>query len=1209
MRWILRCAAIGLLLLAWFSIRVSAQEALLQDPSLGGFVERYSAKDRFPIKRITGVSLAKRLDIDASRDDEVLDAARRVLASVGVGAAGIELTEGSLRRAGTCLLVRFHQQIEGQQVLGSEARVIFQNSGEPSAVVLSLWQHLKVVPENSKLQVSQGLKDAGFTWKKTLQFGWQPSQGFARPVAVVHGVEAKTGRVAALQVDLASGAITELDTVFSCQSIPQHQRLGQARIPTPNPVADPVPTWRPLGALLGDGHLRSEVFWTQWDDSQTYLPHSAFSGTELGLLAKSLRGVWPVGWVLGTAYLDFNLASAHVHSHLEQTHSVLGGLGFALDPVDPFLVVANSSLPSIAAAAAYYIDKRSIHFTAIGNISFYSGFDLDIASHEYCHAFHHTIGGDGAFGFPYGVDISANFWAPAIGEGLAQLAASALTGDEVQDEWYYSHFSAVPWSTKNSVVRAQYTQTQSDLHESGMTITGAYWDLATRIGLHDAMKLSVQSVFYMSSSDNFESYLRGAVFQADRDLFGGRYQSLIRRSFAVHDIHAGDQPTEWPHSPLVSQRPYADDGEGWRSATVPGATEVKAMFDEFTKAHLDIHGQPVDSIEVADGAGNPVSGSPFQGTELAGQVLTVPGDTLQVRILSTPGDQAIGAGYALRSLVASDSTNQPPVAALSAISPSSGFAPLAVQFDLSGCQDPEGGPLVREFDPGDGTPTILVAPGLDTITHCYYLLDGKPIHEAVDLQASMTVRDNQGNEAVAQMVVSYRPAGDVGPLPVDDQALSPGPLVGGDWRPLVVRNGTHLMGHLGHDLAYSPDTNGDGVGELHAIHRGDPLPSFPNGRAGYLISFDLSDLFQIPRRRIAHAKDVALAHPDVNGDGVPDVLYSGRLGRFNLNSTGHIGVMDGAASNNVELWRATGDYYGDFLGRSLCLVGDANGDGVVDIAAGGPQPQFVLGEVGNVEVLSATSGSTIFRKDGVAERELFGWSLASVGDLNGDGCADFLVSAPYAEAGGKLRGRVEVLSATDGTTLRTHAGGLDFGLYGHAVHTLPDIDGDGVGDYAIMAQNTEIPRRGKGELFAYSAASGALLWRVPGAYAVGSFGQSLDEVDDYDLDGVADLLIGAPGEGASGVAYLCSGASGRRLLRLETDDSAGSTFGHAVAALEDLDGNGWTEFVVSNPTADTSFAEEGGIIHAFRYDPFIQRDLGSVSAAVGGHADHRTGFS
>ncbi len=81
-----------------------------------------------------------------------------------------------------------------------------------------------------------------------------------------------------------------------------------------------------------------------------------------------------------------------------------------------------------------------------------------------------------------------------------------------------------------------------------------------------------------------------------------------------------------------SSHPYLDSYDNEWTYTLPGShASIDVTFDAQTETESGW-----DFIYVMDGAGNQVSGSPFDGTDLASQTLNVPGSTVRIR-LTTDG--------------------------------------------------------------------------------------------------------------------------------------------------------------------------------------------------------------------------------------------------------------------------------------------------------------------------------------------------------------------------------------------------------------------------------------------------------------------------------------------------------------------------------------------------------------------------------------------
>jgi hypothetical protein len=186
---------------------------------------------------------------------------------------------------------------------------------------------------------------------------------------------------------------------------------------------------------------------------------------------------------------------------------------------------------------------------------------------------------------------------------------------------------------------------------------------------------------------------------------------------------------------------------------------------------------------------------------------------------------------------------------------------------------------------------------------------------------------------------------------------------------------------------------------------------------------------------------------------------------------------------------------------------------------------------------------TIIREwDGESANDQFGWIARNIGDVDGDGVPDVVISAPTKNAGGDKAGRIYVFSTKNGTLLWTADGHAGDEL-GTGLEAAGDTNRDGVPDVIASAP-------GGGYARIYSGRDGRVLLTLNAEDKADDFGRHVSGVGDVDHDGYADVIVGAPGNSAAGKgagrAYVYSGKDGHVLQTL-TGEHAGDAFGSAVA--------------------------------------------------------------
>jgi hypothetical protein len=247
------------------------------------------------------------------------------------------------------------------------------------------------------------------------------------------------------------------------------------------------------------------------------------------------------------------------------------------------------------------------------------------------------------------------------------------------------------------------------------------------------------------------------------------------------------------------------------------------------------------------------------------------------------------------------------------------------------------------------------------------------------------------------------------------------------------------------------------------------------------------------------------------------------------------------------------------------LAGDQDGDGRSDLFVGAP-----AGDVGRVYLLSGKDGSVLRTYAPREDVPTFGWYVARLDDLDGDGHADLAVGAHREKGPGDvIAGAAYVFSSRTAKELYHWKGTGDVSGFGEVVAAVGDLDGDGHGEIVVAAPRTNDQTRTlPGELRIYSGATGKELRHWSGTQAGELFGRMVVAAGDLDGDGIEDLAIGAPwhrrdaGERV-GRVELRSGRSGAVLGEL-FGDAADGWFGWHIRRAPDPDGRGRPTLLISS---------------------------------------------
>ncbi|TYP78771.1 FG-GAP repeat protein, partial [Maritimibacter alkaliphilus HTCC2654] len=311
--------------------------------------------------------------------------------------------------------------------------------------------------------------------------------------------------------------------------------------------------------------------------------------------------------------------------------------------------------------------------------------------------------------------------------------------------------------------------------------------------------------------------------------------------------------------------------------------------------------------------------------------------------------------------------------------------------------------------------------------------------------------------------------------------------------------GNDISGAFASDVAGAGDFNGDGIDDVMFASPNLPGPDGANqgktyvvfGVAGTRANTDVASL--APGSFIEITGDAAIdysghgvAHAgDVNGDGIDDIIIGALGANGAQNDSGAAYVIFGKSSGLADIdlgslsssdgFKINGEFSGDQFGFDVAGGGDVNGDGLDDVVVGARYNDengtfsgaayIVYGRSTPVSTIAAGSltASEGFIVYGGATQDYAGLAIAIVGDMNGDGLSEVLVTAHgqddsavgagaayviYGSTTGPGTVNLDDLSPAVGFAMNGEYGGDNFGI---AAAAASDVNGDGLADIMIGA--------------------------------------------------------------------------------------------------------------------------------------------------------------
>jgi len=354
----------------------------------------------------------------------------------------------------------------------------------------------------------------------------------------------------------------------------------------------------------------------------------------------------------------------------------------------------------------------------------------------------------------------------------------------------------------------------------------------------------------------------------------------------------------------------------------------------------------------------------------------------------------------------------------------------------------------------------------------------------------------------------------------------------------------------GGDLSQNPTTTSENTVELFGP---DSFIRLASGEGGFDAIIDSGDRFGRDHDRAG----------DINGDGVVDLVFGARSDDDGATDAGAVYILfmnaDGTVASHQKISALEGGFTdtlveGNFFGYGVAGIGDYNADNIPDIAVSAPTAANRA-----IYILHLQSDGTVksmTKTDGINAQ-----GLSAMGDLNGDGRIDLVAAEPNAAGGGAIKilffNGESTLNTDETVTISSTEGSFGDGINegdqfgGRESAPLGDIDNDGTIEIAVGAFQSD---GGTGAIWILSLdplnfnvlsktkiAPGLAGFNEsiptdvnPNGTSGGQFGHAMAVVGDLNGDGITDLVTGANqlNEGYGYILYLNSDKTVKTFTRI-----------------------------------------------------------------------------
>ncbi|MCF2502525.1 FG-GAP-like repeat-containing protein [Dyadobacter sp. CY107] len=355
------------------------------------------------------------------------------------------------------------------------------------------------------------------------------------------------------------------------------------------------------------------------------------------------------------------------------------------------------------------------------------------------------------------------------------------------------------------------------------------------------------------------------------------------------------------------------------------------------------------------------------------------------------------------------------------------------------------------------------------------------------------------------------------------------------------------------------DTSTSVIDNVMRIKRGTVTEEYVNSESGIRQNF------------IVHAAPSNTSNLQVrlSVDGLKAKNYGhNKLVFFDKESNSQTGNF--LTYDSLKCWDANGK----LLEASLAFE---NNQILIDVKASGAVYPVTIDPI----IANGNPGNADAVLEGFQNGAEFGSSVASAGDVNGDGYSDAIVGARGYDGIQVDQGAFFLfLGSSNGLqtsgALYTEAPIKNTELGGE-ISSAGDVNGDGFSDIVVGALTYSNGESGEGAIFIYYGSASGLLdapLKIESNQKDARFGRSVSTAGDINADGYSDLIIGAPGytyksaiEG-NGAAFIYLGSSnGVQPVASDTIETDGNKiftaqFGISVGAAGDVNGDGYSDIII-----------------------------------------------